>query len=311
MLQKISQESIKLQKSVQKRENLPMLCFTQVKEDNGKWRDFRLLRSKKNIDDVVLFFGKSEYEGLNGGYRYELKGDKMVLTDPDHELIETRPNPRREDRNNKLSKDARREHNRISLEKKKDRKFGKPPPPKNVFQEGSRVEARWNRGNLYYLALITRVRDNGKSFDLRYDDGFIEQALPKRFLRVHSPSRAQRYMHAQDAMGDNAKPKSSSSGRNEKNRFSKHPALTWTPEKQKWKVAILSNDNCVEEIGFYKTEKRAVAAYGKAKAKRISEKHNVAADPPSSKQTTITKQAVDFNKREYTREKKFKDKIQV
>ena len=39
---------------------------------------------------MVLFFGGEEYEGIGGGYRYEIKDGKMVLTDPDGDLIEIR-----------------------------------------------------------------------------------------------------------------------------------------------------------------------------------------------------------------------------
>ena len=65
--------------------------LSQVKEDDGRWAGVEIYRSKRNPADVVLFFGGEEYEGLAGGYRYSKTSDnRMVLTDADGMVIETR-----------------------------------------------------------------------------------------------------------------------------------------------------------------------------------------------------------------------------
>ena len=50
----------------------------QVKEEAGNWRPATLFRSKQDRS-VVLWFGRREYEGLSGDYRFS----DMHLTDPD------------------------------------------------------------------------------------------------------------------------------------------------------------------------------------------------------------------------------------
>ena len=65
--------------------------MSQVKELDGNWAAVEIYRSKKNPDDVVLFFGGEEYEGLEGGYRYAKGPDnRMVLKDSDGGVIELR-----------------------------------------------------------------------------------------------------------------------------------------------------------------------------------------------------------------------------
>ena len=68
--------------------------MSQVKELDGNWAAVEIYRSKKNPDDVVLFFGGDEYEGLEGGYRYAKGPDnRMVLKDSDGGVIELRGRP--------------------------------------------------------------------------------------------------------------------------------------------------------------------------------------------------------------------------
>ena len=68
--------------------------MSQVKELDGNWAGVEIYRSKKNPDDVVLFFGGDEYEGLEGGYRYAKGPDnRMVLKDSDGGVIELRGRP--------------------------------------------------------------------------------------------------------------------------------------------------------------------------------------------------------------------------
>ena len=297
-----------------------------MKEVNGKWRDLRIFRSKENRDDVVLFFGKAEYEGLSGGYRYESHGGKMLLTDPDGDVIETKTIRKKQKHTKSLKSTSEMRHK------------------KNGFQQGDRVEARWQKGPHYYMARITRVHDDGKSFDLMYDDGFVEKALSRKFLR--RPERAKKAIASEQAVGPNSLGRSSEPKTQAKVLpTSKHRGLTWDPERGKWKVSVLV-DNRVDVIGFYQTERYAAHLYAKAmqriskpdtrkdaevsrhdnqktsgnlKQKQTSPKKSTAkfndkqktSGSSKQKQTSTKKSTVNFNKMEYRTEKTFADNVQV
>ena len=251
---------------------------------------------------MVLFFGKAEYEGLSGGYRYESHGGKMLLTDPDGDVIETK-RVRQSQKHTKSLKTA----SEIVLRHQQ-----------NGFQKGDRVEARWQRGRHYYMACITRVHDDGKSFDLLYDDGFVEKALPRKFMR--RPERDEKAIASEQTTGLNSLGRSTAQEAQAKPfPSSTHPGLTWDPESGKWKVSV-SVDNRVDVIGSYTTKRYAMEMYEKAIKRTIESdthkgvdgsRHDKQTTSRSSKQTSARKATVNFNKMEYRTEKTFEENVQV
>ena len=60
----------------------------QVLEEDGAWRPATLYQHKQKQNDVVLYFGDSEYEGLDLPYQYGFQ--PRTVLDCDGDIVQTR-----------------------------------------------------------------------------------------------------------------------------------------------------------------------------------------------------------------------------
>ena len=53
-----------------------------------------------------------------------------------------------------------------------------------VHNVGDRIEAQFGRGRMWFFGRVIRLDENFSAYDVKYDDGDIDIALPGRFVRV-------------------------------------------------------------------------------------------------------------------------------
>ena len=84
-----------------------------------------------------------------------------------------------------LKNDTRRQTEKIRLELLEGvTQEIKQHQDKSRFQRGDRVRARYKgKGKRWYKGTIVRVRDDS-TYDIDYDDGDTDQALPVKFIRM-------------------------------------------------------------------------------------------------------------------------------
>jgi len=80
----------------------------------------------------------------------------------------------------------------------------------DAFEEGDKVEARWNKGKIWIRGLITRVNRDG-TYAVRYEDGNREQYVDSEYIRVASSPKARSSSMAESKEDDNGRRKRSSS----------------------------------------------------------------------------------------------------
>ncbi len=64
------------------------------------------------------------------------------------------------------------------------KKAAAPAPFQPVYKPGDKVEARFQKGNLWYPGFLVRV---GETFDVSYDDGDYEGGVEPKFVRPRTP----------------------------------------------------------------------------------------------------------------------------
>ena len=129
-----------------------------MKEDDGRWAAVEIYRSKANPEDVVLFFGENVYEGLNGGYRY-FRGpnDRMLLTDDDGDIIETKTVIKAKKRKRSKAQNAKKAHDqRVDVigENTSSFKSGQRRRTKAKFRTSEHPALTWDPARKQWKASI-------------------------------------------------------------------------------------------------------------------------------------------------------------